>query len=86
MQNDNNVKILLTCDKVTLYQVKDLQQPHNNHKTKIAEVNLCAFVSRLFHEYLTPIIGTNIQYCTGLYVCFDDRREIFMKQSVNKCR
>ena len=43
--------------------------------TKITEVNLSAFVYRLFHEDFSPIVGTNL-----------DWREIFMKQSVNKCR
>ena len=45
--------------------------------TEITEVNLSAFVYRLYHEnvspiYLSPVITIN--------------REIFIKQSVNKCR
>ena len=44
--------------------------------TKIPEVNLFAFVYRLFHEDFSPIFGT----------CPDDWREIFMKQSVDKCK
>ena len=38
--------------------------------TKILEVNLFAFVYRLFHEDFSPV----------------DRRKIFMKQSVGKCK
>ena len=48
--------------------------------TKITEVNLSAFVYRLFHEDFSPIVGSN------LIIWSDDWREIFMKQSVNKCR
>ena len=40
-------------------------------KTKIIEVNLAAFVYRLFHEDFSPLVGTF--------------SELFMKQSVNKC-
>ena len=40
--------------------------------TKILEVNLFAFAYRLFHEDFSPING--------------DWREIFMKQSIGKCK
>ena len=44
--------------------------------TKILEVNLFAFAYRLFHEGFPSINGT-------LSI---DWREIFMKQSVGKCK
>ena len=34
---------------------------HEPYK-KITEVNLSAYVYRLFHEDFSPIIGTNVQY------------------------
>ena len=43
---------------------------------KITEVDLSAFVYRLFHEDFCPVIGASEKKV----------REIFMKQSVNKCR
>ena len=42
--------------------------------TKILEVNLFAFAYRLLHEDFSPINGPV------------DWREIFMKQSVGKCK
>ena len=42
--------------------------------TKITEVNLSAFAYRLFHEEFSSIVRAKF------------RREIFMKQPVNKCR
>ena len=51
--------------------------------TKITEVNLSAFVYKLFHEDFSPIIETNLGVCE---ICSDDWREIVMKQSVYKCR
>ena len=45
--------------------------------TKILEVNLFAFAYRLFHEDFTPINWTQHPV---------DWREIFMKQSVGKCK
>ena len=54
-----------------------------NSYIEITEVNLSAFVFRRFHEDLSPVVRTNIQY---IYICSDDWGEIFMKQSVNKCR
>ena len=43
----------------------------------ITEVDLSAFVYRLFHEDFSPIIRSKFVPVIG---------EIFMKQSVNKCR
>ena len=43
--------------------------------TEITEVNLSVFASRLFHDDFSSLVGTQ-----------RDPREIFMKQSVDKCR
>ena len=42
---------------------------------KFLEVDLFAFAYRLFHEDFSPIYGALV-----------DWREIFMKQSVGKCK
>ena len=52
--------------------------------TKILEVNLFAFAYRLFHEDFSPIIGA-LKHCANAKGP-DDWREIFMKQSVGKCK
>ena len=49
--------------------------------TETSEVNLSAFIYRLFHEDFSSIIGTMTELCL-----FDDWGEILMKQSVNKHR
>ena len=46
---------------------------------KILEVNLLAFAYRLFHEDFSPIDGALSREPV-------DWREIFMKQSVGKCK
>ena len=45
--------------------------------TKTLEVNLFAFAYRLFHRDFSPIKGA---------ICPVGWREIFMKQSVGKCK
>ena len=66
--------------------------------TKILEVNLFAFAYRLFHEDFSPIVGVlhDTQPFSNLFQSFFgeksimqspvDWREIFMKQSVGKCK
>ena len=51
--------------------------------TKILEVNLFAFAYRLFHEDLSLNDGMLLQGASQRPV---DEREIFMKQSVGKCK
>ena len=53
---------------------------HTNTKkyTEILEVNLFAFAYRLFHEDFSSIEGAMQRPVDG--------REIFMKQSVGKCK
>ena len=53
-------------------------QVRYDHITNITEVDLFVFDCRLFHDDFSPILRTNFRS--------EDRREIFMKQSVNKYR
>ena len=46
---------------------------------EILEVNLLAFAYRLFHEDFSPIYKANLRSLI-------DWKEIFMKQSVGKCK
>ena len=57
-------------------------QINRNTATKISEVKLSAFIYRLFHQDFSSIVGIN----TVVLINSDDWGEIFMKQSVNKCR
>ena len=58
--------------------------------TKILKVDLCAFAYRLFHEDFSPIYRGSVT-CIMLCNCKSqqspvDWRDIFMKQSVGKCK
>ena len=62
--------IILICSGITSGRVLDGELLY----AKILEVNLFAFAYRMFHEDFSPIEP------------WLDWREIFMKQSVGKCK
>ena len=58
----------------------------NPFYTEILEVNLFAFAYRLFHEDFSPICRAMTHTMTSADGSPVDWREIFMKQSVGKCK